>query len=593
MKRKRTVFAAVAGLALVALAGTAVVASQRGWQPRQWLSLLPGGGSQQPVDVGLFCTNHGVPEKFCTLCHAELTDKLMLCSEHGNIPEQVCTLCHPENEQKYGLKLICQDHGVPEPFCVQCNPELAAGEAESDWCGEHGVPESLCTICTPELAQSVAMCREHGVPDAICTICKPELAGNFQVCPEYKLPVAFCPDASCQAGVSKELAKACKLPPGECPDGQCELPSGGNSAPVAAALPRVRFADVDVAKKAGIRTAPIVSRETAPTITANAEVGYDETRLAHVRPRVAGFVHEVRVRVGDSVQKGDVLAVIDSAELSRAKSEYASAVASQNLAEKDYQRLHRLSEQNITAGKRTVEAEAELARAKAQVRNARQTLRNLGLSTAKIHALSRESEEDSSLLEIVAPQDGTIIERHTVTGEAVQAVSELFAVADLNTVWVHMDIYEKDLTKLANRQPVRFQVPGLKPMAFAGTISWIGSEVDEHTRTIHVRADVENSRRLLRANMFGEAEILVGKARSALTVPTEAVQWEGSSYVVFVKKDADLYEPRRVLRGRNLGDSMELAWADLPTGSPVVTTGSFLLKTEIMKSSIGAGCCGE
>jgi cobalt-zinc-cadmium efflux system membrane fusion protein len=71
-------------------------------------------------DYGLYCREHGVPEKFCTLCHPELSERLLLCPEHGNIPEDICTLCHPEVEPKYDLVMCPQGHGLPEHFCVEC-----------------------------------------------------------------------------------------------------------------------------------------------------------------------------------------------------------------------------------------------------------------------------------------------------------------------------------------------------------------------------------------------------------------------------------------------------------------------------------------
>ena len=78
-------------------------------------------GEKAPAaeDAGLYCKEHGVPEKFCTLCHEELKDKLMLCKEHGNIPEDICTLCHPEVEKKYNLKMCPKGHGLPEELLLQ------------------------------------------------------------------------------------------------------------------------------------------------------------------------------------------------------------------------------------------------------------------------------------------------------------------------------------------------------------------------------------------------------------------------------------------------------------------------------------------
>src|SRR3989304_2201334 len=172
---KRVLIGATTVAAIAAgSAGAGIFAVHGGWQPPAWLSFLGTARPEQAVDAGLFCQEHGVPEKFCTLCHAELKSRLVMCQEHG-LPEEVCTICHPANERKYGLKMICKEHGLPKHLCTKCNPALLGGEVASDWCAEHGVPESLCTRCKPELAQRVAMCREHGVPAAICTICRPEL----------------------------------------------------------------------------------------------------------------------------------------------------------------------------------------------------------------------------------------------------------------------------------------------------------------------------------------------------------------------------------------------------------------------------------
>ncbi|MBI3464679.1 MAG: efflux RND transporter periplasmic adaptor subunit, partial [Planctomycetes bacterium] len=311
---KRFIISAV--IAAVAFCGAAVggvVAARHGWQPPPWLSFL-GGGEGQAVDAGLYCREHGVPEKFCTLCHEELKSRLLMCNEHG-LPEEICTLCHPEAEKKYGLKPICKQHRLPEHFCPKCSATLLGGEVESDWCPEHGVPESLCTRCRPELAQSVAMCAEHGVPAALCTICRPELARNFTMCKAHGLPAAICPRLTCQAAATAaaQANKVCPEHGPDCKDGKCKLRP--ESAEPKKSLPLVRLAGPDVAKKAGITVEPAELGTVALILTASGEVGYDETRLAHVRSRVAGLLREVRVKPGDAVREGQVLAVIDSAEL--------------------------------------------------------------------------------------------------------------------------------------------------------------------------------------------------------------------------------------------------------------------------------------
>jgi cobalt-zinc-cadmium efflux system membrane fusion protein len=216
------------------------------------------------------------------------------------------------------------------------------------------------------------------------------------------------------------------------------------------------------------------------------------------------------------------------------------------------------------------------------------------LDRQQIAELADEPEDERNLLKIAAPLDGTIVRRNAVGGESVESTTELFSVARLDHVWAHLDVFERDLERIRVGQEVVFRVAGLAPRQFMGKVIWVDSEVHERTRTIRVRAQLENADTLLRAHMFGQGEIRVRSPRQSLIVPRDAVQWEGTSFVVFVRgKRLSEFEPRRVLIGRNDGHYAELAWAELELGDNVATTGSFLLKTELMRDAIGAGCCGE
>jgi cobalt-zinc-cadmium efflux system membrane fusion protein len=565
---KQFIIGAAAVAATVgALATAGVVAGRHGWQPPTWLGFLGGRRRAEPVDAGLFCREHGVPEKFCTLCHEELKSKLLMCAEHG-VPEEVCTICHHDAERKYGLKMICREHGLPKHLCPQCNPALRGGAMTSDWCPTHGVPESLCTRCKPDLARTVPMCAEHDVPEAVCTICRPELVKNFATCPAHQLPAAFCP--RCRAvGVA----------------------NGRSATGQGQSLPLVRLADAAVAASAGITTEPVQKAAVTPVVVANGEVGYDENRLAHVRARLSGVLHEVRCQNGESVEEGRVLAVIDSAELGQAKADYLAAKPMVELWSKTLSRVRGLNERGIVAEKQILEAETDLQKAKAEVLKVSQRLRNFGLDDAQLARLADEDAKERNLMSITAPLTGTLVRRKAVPGEAVDATSELFTVADLSQVWVYLDLYEKDLRRIRIGQPVTFRVPGLAPAKFVGMVSWIDTEVNDRTRTIRVRATVDNKDRLLLANMFGRGEIQVNDPHTSLVVPRDAVQWVGLSFVVFVQRRPGEYEPRRVLVGQNGGTYTELAWSDLQADDDVVTTGSFLLKAEVLKGTINAGCC--
>ena len=121
-------------------------------------------------------------------------------------------------------------------------------------------------------------------------------------------------------------------------------------------------------------------------------------------------------------------------------------------------------------------------------------------------------------------------------------------------------------------------------------ITWVAAHVDPRTRTLEARAELQNPGGILKANMFARASVEVRDRHPALVVPVDAVQWEGCCNVVFVKQSETLYEPRKVLLGVNTGTAYEVL-DGLTGGEEVVTQGSFLLKTELLKGSIGAGCC--
>jgi membrane fusion protein, heavy metal efflux system len=439
----------------------------------------------------LMCEEHGVPERFCTLCHPDLQTKLMMCQEHG-VPEEICTICHPESVEKYGLKKICKEHGLPASLCPKCNPATGAQTK--------GASESL---------------------------------------------------------------------------------------------PLVRLAGKDVAEKAGIVAVTAAYGAVSPVVTANGEVQYDETHMARVRPRVSGVIAEVLVKPGDAVRAGQALATVDSAELGQAKADYLAALPMVELLRKTLARQQGLDSQGAIAGKNVQQSEAELLRAEVELLKASQRLRNFGFNRKEMQELSREDEQRRNEIKILAPLDGTVVRHKAVRGEAVEPATDLFTVADVSQVWINLEIFEQDLRRVRIGQPVEFRIRGLEPTIFAGKVIWIDTEVNSLTRTIRVRAEAENPQGVMRANMFGRGTIQVGDKRTSLVVPREAVQWEGDSHVVFVQTKADQFEPRRVITGQNLGKQIELAKAEIKPGELVVTTGSFLLKTEIQKGSIGAGCCGE
>ena len=185
---------------------------------------------------------------------------------------------------------------------------------------------------------------------------------------------------------------------------------------------------------------------------------------------------------------------------------------------------------------------------------------------------------------------GIVVERTASLGEVVDTNVPLFAVGDTSMMWAMIDIYDTDIHRVKTGQPAVFTIDGLRGEAFGGRVTWISTRVDPNTRTLRARAELENDRGILRANMFGKATITFKDAIPGLVVPKSAIQWDGCCNLVFIRLSEVLYQPRKVRLGFEVGDLYEVV-EGLEGSESVVTTGSFLLKTEIMKSSIGAGCC--
>jgi cobalt-zinc-cadmium efflux system membrane fusion protein len=183
-----------------------------------------------------------------------------------------------------------------------------------------------------------------------------------------------------------------------------------------------------------------------------------------------------------------------------------------------------------------------------------------------------------------------VVERAAALGEAVDESTRLFAVADTTTMWVFIDVPEAHAHVVRHGHRVELRVAGLDLDGVTGGVDWVSPRVDRQTRTVAARAEVANPDGMLRDGMFATAVVTLRPPEERVIVPKTAVQWEGCCNVVFVRRTDAVFEPRKV----RLGFEWEGAYVvedGLRGGETVVTTGSFLLKTELVKGSIGAGCC--
>lgn len=348
------------------------------------------------------------------------------------------------------------------------------------------------------------------------------------------------------------------------------------------------------ARQIDIEVAPVRRQTLASQLRTTGQVDFDETRLAHVSPRVSGRVHRVEARLGQRVNAGEQLAQIDSIDLGRTKSEYLQARAKSELARKSYDRARDLFEDQITSEQTLLEAETEVLEASADLRTAEEELRLYGMGQKAIDALL-DGQPVASIYPLRAPFSGTIIERHATLGELVTPERNLFTLADLSRVWIWIDVYQRDLGRVHVDDGARATVDAFPDEVFEGRVSFLSARVDTDTRTVRARLEVANPRGRLRPGMFVEVELTdphaqtgYGRADSSLVVPETAVVRDGEGHWIFVDEGNGRYVARDVRLGRATGGVIEVL-SGLTAADRVVVEGSFLLKSALSKQSLGGG----
>lgn len=406
--------------------------------------------------------------------------------------------------------------------------------------------------------------------------------------------------AAAAAPVTASASAAGEAVPGAPPLAEVETPrrpvrgeSDEAAAECATSKAKVRLARPETARRAGIEAVTATSRPLAYSVRATGVVALDERRLARLSPRVPAVLREASKLPGDAAEEGEALAVLESMELGEAKAVLRQAAALVDLREKTWAIESELARGQISSRREALLAEAALTEAKIERDRARQKLRLLDLDAPALERVERGEDMDATL-SIRAPFAGTIVERSAAVGEVVEPGHALFVVADISRLLVQLDLVEKDYPLVDAGARVLFTPDGLPGEVFRGKLISRGATLDATSRTVRALAEVKNvpraGRRVLASGMFGRAEIVVREAEETLVVPREAVQWEGCHHVVFVEVREGFYQTRPVELGIAAGAFQEVR-SGLAPGDRVVSTGSYLLKTEILKGSIGAGCC--
>lgn len=541
-----------------------------------------------------------------------------------------------EAEPAAGTADWCDEHGVPESVCTRCNPSLIAGfKQRGDWCEEHGLPESQCVVCNPELRARFAAMRPKTLASAeaahahetldIATTRRVLTPPSDPHCEVETLEIRFADRTIAdKAGIRTTPVDHRRM----VATLECPATIAYDATRLAHIAPRVPGVIQDVRVTIGTQ----VAAGDVLTVIESAALGQAKSRFIELRQnhKLAQADHDRVQSIADgllSVLKDCTIEAsaavarerLATVRLGEPKSRLLNAHARLELARATFAREQRLREQKLSTDQAFEQAENDLHAAEAEFhavheeitftserdrlaaeRNlavargaldaANRQLHLLGLSEAQISAIGAEPDEMLGRYALRAPVAGQVVQLHAAVGESVQENEPIVTVADLSTMWLLANVPERDAAAVQPGLPVRFAVDGLPGGPLAGTIEWISSEVDERTRTVQIRASLPNANGHLRANLYGQAHLVLRDVEQAVAVPEEAIQTDGDCLLVFVRQADDLFVPRKITPGVRVDGHVEIV-SGLVIGESVVTTGSFLLKTEILKSNIGAGCC--
>jgi Cu(I)/Ag(I) efflux system membrane fusion protein len=340
-------------------------------------------------------------------------------------------------------------------------------------------------------------------------------------------------------------------------------PQAGNEAAPAEAQAGTVILTPKAVAGGGIAVEAARTIELARTIKAIGELEFDARRVAGVAARTAGRIEQLSAYAGEKVLAGAVLAEIYSPDYQAVQTEVLQAAA----------RVVRLKGQpEETAARSFLDA-------------ARRKLAPFGPSPAEIDALVA-SGEPRPLLAVRTPIGGVVLESKAVAGAAVAEGADLFRLADPSSLWACVHLTEKDLATVRTGMEATIRTQAYPGREFRGRLVLVGASMDASTRTVEGRIVLPNPDGSLKPGMYVEAALASNDRRPVLTIPASAVQEFASGRIVFVQTGPTSFTLRSVATGENLGPRVEIL-AGLAEGELVVTAGSFLLKSEMLKTRLG------
>ena len=322
------------------------------------------------------------------------------------------------------------------------------------------------------------------------------------------------------------------------------------------------------------------------TLELPGEIVANPDRLAHIVPRAPGVVRKVMKNLGDFVNVGETLAVLDSRDLADSKAAYLAALKRVEIAKATLKREEQLWKKKISPEMDYLEAQKALAETDIELKSAEKKLHVLGLSDDDVEKLPTQPDVAYTRYEMRAPFSGTVIEKHIALGELVKDDRDVFVIADLSTVWVNIQVYQKDMLSVRKGQQVVISAGKSVPDA-TGTISFIEPVAGAETRTAVAHVVLPNPKGVLRPGLFVTAQLTLDEIAVPVLIPRTALITEGGKVSVFVEEDEG-FKLRPITTGRGNDIAVEVV-SGLKAGQKYVSKGGFTLKAQMLKGAFGDG----
>lgn len=302
----------------------------------------------------------------------------------------------------------------------------------------------------------------------------------------------------------------------------------------------------EVINNLGVRSSKVVRGPLWKRIGTVGYIDYDETRINHIHTRTEGWIEKLKVRAeGEKVKRGQLLFELYSPPLVNAQEEYLQALASGNRI------LSEASKEKLSA---------------------------LGISKSQIDRLVKDKKVTQNI-RFYAPQSGVLINLGVREGMYIKPETQILSIANLDTIWLLAEVFERQANWVEAGQSAEATLPSMPGVIWKGMVEYVYPDLDPVTRTLRVRIRFDNSKEMLKPNMYSHVTIFAGEKKDVISIPREALIRDAKQQRVIKALGDGRFQAQEVVAGMESGDWIEII-SGLNEGDDIVISSQFLIDSE-------------